>query len=85
MTPDPHVADLRLAELAFKAEALARYCLRRLFTVLSLWPHFTDDVALEAFWKLSATQRTTLWGAQMDVVTEFAHFNRTTAAIQLDQ
>lgn len=82
--PNPREADLQLAEYSFKSEALARYCLRRIFTNPNLWPHFTDDTALAAFWALPAAGRAALWGAPMDMAVDFASFSRATAAIQLD-
>jgi hypothetical protein len=81
--PDPHEADLKLAEYSFKSEVLARYCLRRLFLTPNLWPHFADDTALGAFWQLPSDQRAGLWGAAMNLTADFAHFNRPTASLQL--
>ena len=81
---NPRDGNLRLAELCFKSEALARYCLRRLFTTPNLWPHFRDDAALGAFWALPTAARAALWGASMNLAVEFALYNRRTAAIQLD-
>jgi hypothetical protein len=76
-------ADLRLAELSFKAEALARYCLRLLFTNYDLWPHFADDTALAEFWALSGDARAAIWGPPLDLRVDFAHFREATARIQL--
>ena len=81
--PNPREAHLRLAELSFKSEALAHYCLQRLFTSPNLWPHFIDDAALGAFWQLPAGQRVAAWGVAMDTTVDFAHYSRQTAAIQL--
>lgn len=75
--------NLQLAEYSFKAEQLARYCLLRLLTTPTLWPHFTDDAALAAFWELPQTDRARLWGAQFKTTTGFSHFSRRTASIQL--
>jgi hypothetical protein len=80
---DPKKAALELSEWSFKSEAVARYCLRRLFTTPSLWPHFADDAALAAFWKLSNSQRAALWGAPMDTAVAFGHYSGYTASIQL--
>lgn len=76
-------AELALAEVTYKAEALARHCLQRLFTTAGLWPHFKDDAALRAFWSLGSAQRAAVWGKPMDVSSAFGHYSRRSAAIQL--
>lgn len=80
--PDDPSAQLLLAEFSFKAEAIARYCLDRLFTTPSLWAHFADDNRLRAFWKLNPSQRSALWGGAMDSAKAFAHFSTKMAAIE---
>ena len=81
--PNRGAADLVLAELAFKAEAIARYCLRRLFATPALWPHFRGDADLANFWSLGQSDRATIWGIPMDANTAFGYFEQKTAAIQL--
>lgn len=81
--PDLKSANVLLAELSHKAEAIARYCLNRLLNTSSLWPHFRDDDSLRAFWKLSPAERTAQWGPPMDTSQVFGQFSQTTAAIQL--
>jgi hypothetical protein len=81
--PDRRRADLRLAELSFKAEALARYCLCRLFTSPDLWPYFADDAALASFWALENDLRQAIWGLPLDLALNFGHFSERTARIQL--
>lgn len=82
---DPNLATLRLAELSYEAEAIARYCLRRLLTTPALWPSFTDDAALAAFWSMQAAERRLLWGTPMEVATEFSRFDEANARIRLFQ
>ncbi|HEV8363082.1 MAG TPA: hypothetical protein VGQ52_06165 [Gemmatimonadaceae bacterium] len=81
--PNPHEADLQLAEYSFKSEVLAHYCLKRLFTTPTLWPQFRDDARLGAFWQLPAPRRAALWGTPLDLGVDFAHFTRYTASLQL--
>ncbi|MDP2982973.1 MAG: hypothetical protein Q8O92_06575 [Candidatus Latescibacter sp.] len=75
--------DLLLAKLGFRAEAIARDCIQRLFTTDTLWPYFKDDNALEKFWALDPTQRARIWGAPIDFKNKFKYFNSETAKIQL--
>ncbi len=64
-----------LFQRAYQAEALARYCVKRLLLTPDLWPHIRDDKALAAFWALSSEERMRHWGPplNMDLVSsEFA-------------
>jgi hypothetical protein len=81
--PDRRAADLELAELAFKAEMIARHCLQRLFLTPALWPHFRDDASLAAFWRLPDADRIAIWGAPTETRVAFAFFDHRTAAEEL--
>lgn len=81
--PNANEAKFKLAELSYKAEALARHCLQRLFSTAAAWPHFRNDAALKAFWSLSSRQRAAVWGEPMDIDSAFGHYSRRAAAIQL--
>jgi len=83
--PDFKSTQLQLAAFSFKAEAIARYCLSRLFETPSLWAHFKGDDDLRAFWKLSPKERSDNWGPPMDTDELFGHFSVQTAAIQLGE
>ncbi|MFA6471415.1 MAG: hypothetical protein WCU00_05155 [Candidatus Latescibacterota bacterium] len=75
--------DLLLAKLGFKAEAITRYCLQRLFTTDTLWPQFKDDKTLEEFWAFEPGERERIWGTPFDIKKRFKHFNSETAKFQL--
>jgi hypothetical protein len=48
------------------AEHIARCALARIIGDSSLWPHFVNTAALEAFWRLPDADRRTLWGVPTD-------------------
>ena len=63
-----------LLRRSMEAEALARYCLRRLLTTPSLSVHFRSDSELEAFWKLDPADRSRIWGSTLDLPVVSAAF-----------
>ncbi|MEW6543386.1 MAG: hypothetical protein AB1411_07230 [Nitrospirota bacterium] len=75
--------ELKLAELCYKSEAIARYCLCRLFTNRELWCHFKDDASLKTFWSLDSDARQKIWDAPLDTAKAFSHFKRNSAALSL--
>jgi len=57
---------VELYRCAAQAEALAQYCVERLFTRKELRDHFRSDKALRAFWSLEASEQRDIWGEPMD-------------------
>ena len=58
---------LVVIQRALEAESVARYCIIRFLERSELWPHFANDDALDAFWKMPAAERQKLWGSPFDV------------------
>lgn len=68
-------AILEVLRLAHESQALARYCLRRIFLDSSLREHFRDDRTLGAFWSLPETERRQQWGESLNLATVRAEFD----------
>ena len=64
-----------LFQRAYEAEALARYCVKRLLLSPDLRPHFADDKTLAAFWALPKEERARLWGFPLDMNLTSSGFN----------
>jgi hypothetical protein len=60
---------LEVMRMAALAQALATYCVGQLVGNPALWPHFSDAIALAAFWQLDHAQRRALWGKPVDLPT----------------
>jgi hypothetical protein len=48
-------------------EKLASFAYARIFDDETLWPHFSEDLALAAFWALRDDERKAVWGSQSDL------------------
>jgi hypothetical protein len=68
-------AVLEVLRLAHESQALARYCLRRIFSIDSLREHFRDDQTLGAFWSLPEAERQDHWGTPLDLAAVRAEFD----------
>jgi hypothetical protein len=68
----------RLIELyrkSFEAEALARYCIRRLHRSPDIQQYFETDDALASFWKKELDERCMIWGDKIDIEKITASFD----------
>ncbi len=74
---------LLLLQRAYEAEAIARFCIHRLFSRSQLWEYFRDDAALEQFWVLDERPREALWGGPLDLGAALGLFDRRRASMQL--
>lgn len=74
-------AILAVLRLAHESQALARYCLRRIFGDGTLRQHFQDDQTLNAFWALPPNERERLWGDRLDLDAVRDEFNPSLTAL----
>lgn len=56
-------------------EQIARTSLRRIVLNESLWPHFANRKALEAFWALAPDVRRAIWGDPVNPLDPLAEFD----------
>jgi hypothetical protein len=65
------------ADLLRKAalmEHLSRYCISHILLTKSLWPYFSNPIALEKLWELASADRSELWGPPIDLSSDLADF-----------
>ncbi|NOT34436.1 MAG: hypothetical protein HOP12_09730 [Candidatus Eisenbacteria bacterium] len=65
----------RVLRFAFEAQALARYCLHRIFADATLREHFRDEESLGRFWSLEERERRALWGSPLDLALVRSEFD----------
>jgi hypothetical protein len=68
-------ARLELVKKLEMMELIARDALVRIVLDRSLWPHFADTPALQAFWALDDQRRRVLWGATINPTDALADFD----------
>ncbi len=68
-------AIIRILQLAHEVQAVARFCLRRIFSDGVLREHFRDDQTLGAFWSLPEEARRNLWGEPLTLAEVRAEFD----------
>lgn len=81
---DDREKQLLLLRRAYEAEAIARYCIHRLFSRSQLWPYFRDDAELKRFWTLDDNDKQTLWGDPLDFGSVSQRYDNRWASIKLD-
>jgi hypothetical protein len=68
-----------LCEITLITERVARYCLQRFLEKTDLRPHFENDAAIEAFWRMPLAERTLLWGHALDMAWVRRQFDKSLA------
>lgn len=66
---------LTLVQKVVETEALARYCIYKLFINKNIRPYFETDENLSGFWKLNENERRKIWGDTLNLKKITDKFN----------